>query len=288
MKEIIKQRTVTNRYVDSLDRYLQELSRYPLLDADEEASLAKKIRTGDVSALQKLVNANLRFVVTVAKKYEIPGTSLADLIAEGNIGLLKAAERFDETRGFKFITYAVWWIRQAILCSMGLHRRMIRLPVNQLKGITDLWRAEEVLEQELERSATLHELAEFMGLSYKCVLDYLSSGGYTLSFDTPMADDQPETRLSTMSDQGSYRPDAIFDSATLHTDIGLMMSGLTDREVEVICLAYGIGGARALENREVGEMLGMSAETVRRIKSKTLVKLKSLNKIEMMKEYIAT
>lgn len=288
MKEIIKQRTVTNRYVDSLERYLQELSRYPLLDADEEAALAKKIRAGDVSALQKLVNANLRFVVTVAKKYEIPGTSLADLIAEGNIGLLKAAERFDETRGFKFISYAVWWIRQAILCSMGLHRRMIRLPINQLKGITDLWRAEEVLEQELERSATLHELAEFMDLSYKCVLDYLSNGGYTLSFDTPIAEDQGETRLSTMSDQGSNRPDAIFDRDTLRTDMGLMMSGLTDREVEIIYLCYGIGGARALENREVGEMLGMSAETVRRIKSKTLVKLKSLNKIEMMKEYIAT
>lgn len=286
MKEIRKERTITNRSGDSLERYLLELSRYPLLNAEEEIVLAKRIRGGDHAALHKLVTCNLRFVVTVAKKYEMPGTSLSDLIAEGNVGLLKAAKRFDETLGFKFISYAVWWIRQAILDSINLHKRMIRLPANQLKGIADLWKAEGRLEQRLHRLGTLDEISEFMDLPYNCLLDYFSNIAEVSSFDVEIGDDQEETRVTTMLDRGSLAPDGAFDSDALRINVELMLNALAVREREILRLAYGMDQGRSLENREIANLLGLSPETVRRVKGKALTKLRGVRKIKIMQEFI--
>lgn len=286
MKEFKIERSVTNRSSDSLERYLRDLYRYPLLDAEEEAMLAKKIRSGDVAALEKLVNCNLRFVVSVAKKYELPGMSLADLISEGNIGLIKAAERFDETRGFKFISYAVWWIRQNILHSIALHKRMIRLPMNQLKGIADLWNAADLLEQQLHRQPTLIELSELMELPYQRIVDYQSNSGYTYSFDTAIADDEQESKVSTMEDPASLWPDAALGQDALRINMELMMNALTVREKDVLRMAYGMGGGRPLENIDIGEAMGLSSETIRRTKGKALYRLREISGIELMQQYL--
>ncbi|MEQ7800492.1 RNA polymerase sigma factor RpoD/SigA [Pedobacter sp. ASV1-7] len=285
MKEINIERSITNRKVDSFERYLYDLGKYPLLAMEEEAILARKIRKGDQAALNKLVNCNLRFVITVAKKYELPGISLPDLVSDGNIGLIKAAKRFDETKGFKFITYAVWWIRQSILYSMGINKRMIRLPGNQLKGILDLRNAEAELEQDLHRFATVEEISEHMNLPCRLVLEYISNTTYAYSYDVPISADEPETKLSIMCDNESVSPDGQFESDTININIGLMMNVLTAREKEILCLAYGIGAVRSFENREIGMMLGISAETVRRVKGHSLEKLKSRKNIAIMKEY---
>lgn len=285
MKEIRKERSVTNRNDDSLERYLNDLGKYPLLAIDEEAVLAQKIRSGDQEALDKLVSCNLRFVITVAKKYELPGTSLSDLISDGNIGLIKAAKRFDETKGFKFITYAVWWIRQSIMQSLGSNKRMIRLPSNQLKGISNLRNAQSDLEQNLHRLATIEEVSVYMKLSCRLILEYYLNTSYTYSFDAEITEAGTETIVGTMRDPDSISPDAKMEMETLDVNIGLMMNVLNEREREVLCLAYGIGASKAFENREIGYLLGISAETVRRIKEKSLTKLKSQENIGMMKEY---
>jgi RNA polymerase primary sigma factor len=286
MKEIKIERSVTNRGNDSLDRYLQELSRYPLLDAEEEAVLAKKIRFGDQAAQERLVNCNLRFVVSVAKKYEIPGMCLADLISEGNFGLVKAAERFDETRGFKFISYAVWWIRQSILHSIGSHKRMIRLPSNQLKGIADLWNAVDLLEQRLHRAPSVKEISAFMGLTCERILDYLSHSDCTHSFDTAIGDNDDDLKIFNMCDPSSVRPDHELEQDALRINIELMMNALNARERDVLRLAYGMGGGRPLENVDIGDVLGLSPETIRREKVKALFRLRSINTIKIMQEYL--
>jgi len=286
MKEIKIERSVTNRSNDSLDRYLQELYKYPLLGAEEEAVLARKIRSGDHSALERLVMCNLRFVVSVAKKYEIPGMPLADLISEGNIGLVKAAKRFDETRGFKFISYAVWWIRQSILHGIGADKRMIRLPLNQLKGITDLWNAVSVLEQRLHRAPSLKELSEFMELPNERILDYLSYSDCTYSFDVAISDDGADSKICNLYDPASVRPDSELEQDALRINIELMMNVLNPRERDVLRLAYGMGGGRPLENVDIGDILGLSPETIRRAKGKALFRLRTIGVINMMQEYL--
>lgn len=286
MKEFKIERSVTNRSSDSLERYLRDLYNYPLLDAEEEALLAKKIRAGDGVALKKLVNCNLRFVVSVAKKYELPGMSLADLISEGNIGLIKAAERFDETRGFKFISYAVWWIRQSILHSIGLHKRMIRLPMNQLKGLADLWNAVDLLEQQLHRQPSLKELSEFMELPHQRILEYFSNFDFTYSFDAAIGGDEEDSKISTMGDPASLCPDEKLEQDALQINIELMMNVLSTREKEVLRMAYGMGGGRPLENVDIGEVMGLSSETIRRTKGKALCRLRGINGIEIMLQYL--
>lgn len=288
MKEIKIEKSITNRNADSLDRYLQDISRYPLLNAEEESTLAKKVRLGDKAALQKLVNCNLRFVVSVAKKYELPDMSLADLISEGNIGLVKAAERFDESKGFKFISYAVWWIRQAILHSMGLNKRMIRLPMNQVKGVMDLLRSEDLLEQRLHRSPTLWEQAIFMDVPYEQALDYLSNSGRTFSLDVPVDDAEGMPVISSMNDPMCRLPDEALEQEALKITIGLMMKTLTTREQRILCLAYGMEGNRPLQNDDISDVLGLSSETIRRSKQKALFRLRELKGIEIMQEYLQT
>ncbi|WEK20650.1 MAG: RNA polymerase sigma factor RpoD/SigA [Candidatus Pedobacter colombiensis] len=286
MKDIKIERSITRRAEDSLERYLQEISRFPLLKGEEEVILAKKISSGDKAALERLVNCNLRFVVSVAKKYEIEGMPLADLISEGNIGLVKAAKRFDESRGFKFISYAVWWIRQAILYSIGLHKRTIRLPMNQLGGIMDLWRSEDLLEQQLHRLPTLDELTEFMGIPDERVLDYLSNSADVFSLDMPLEDAEEGPRVSTMSDPAAVSPDAGLEREAFHINIQRMMNVLSPRDQNILRLAYGMGGGRPLPNEDISNLLGLSSETIRRAKQKALFRLREMKEVKMMLQYL--
>lgn len=286
MKEIKIERSITNGQIDSLARYLQELAAYPLLNGTEEMVLTQKIRAGDEEALQKLVNCNLRFVVSVAKKYEVFGMPLADLIAEGNIGLLKAAERFDETRGFKFISYAVWWIRQAMLQSIGMHQRTIRLPLNQLKGINDLSRSTDLLEQQLERTPNLEELSAFTKLPAAVVSSYSSSSGHTCSLDRAIEDGDRGSFKGSMMDTACIWPDAALEQEALRVDIELMMKGLSLQEQDVIRLAYGLGELMALGNEAIAHRLGISDETVCRIKRKALTRMREMAQIKIMREYL--
>jgi RNA polymerase primary sigma factor len=285
MREIKIEKSITNRSEASIDRYLQEVSKYPLLSIEEEVILAKKIRSGDPVALQRLVNCNLRFVVSVAKKYDMEGVSLADLISEGNIGLLKAAERFDATRGFKFISYAVWWIRQAILLSLGVYKRMIRLPMNQLTGVMDLFKAEQALEQRLQRLPTVNELAEFMGVSHERILEYWSYSPITFSLDSPLNNDEDEW-MAVRKDPSAILPDAELEQEALHINLELMMRVLSTRERRILRLAYGMEGCRPLQNEDISEVLGISPETIRRAKAKALFTLRKIGSIKMMQEYL--
>ncbi|TKC62473.1 RNA polymerase sigma factor RpoD/SigA [Pedobacter hiemivivus] len=286
MKEIKIERSITRRGEDSLARYLQEISRFPLLNVEEEVILAKKISSGDKAALERLVNCNLRFVVSVAKKYEIEGMPLVDLISEGNIGLVKAAKRFDESRGFKFISYAVWWIRQAILYSIGTHKRMIRLPMNQLSGIMDLWKSEGLLEQQLQRLPTLAELTEFMELPDERVLDYLSNSGDVFSLDLPLEDAEDSPIVNVMTDPMAMPPDAGLEKEAFYINIQRIMNLLSPRDQNVLRLAYGMGGGRPLQNEDISNLMGLSSETIRRAKQKALFKLREMKEVKMMLQYL--
>ncbi|TCC94625.1 RNA polymerase sigma factor RpoD/SigA [Pedobacter hiemivivus] len=286
MKEIKIERSITRRGEDSLARYLQEISRFPLLNVEEEVILAKKISSGDKAALERLVNCNLRFVVSVAKKYEIEGMPLVDLISEGNIGLVKAAKRFDESRGFKFISYAVWWIRQAILYSIGTHKRMIRLPMNQLSGIMDLWKSEGLLEQQLQRLPTLAELTEFMELPDERVLDYLSNSGDVFSLDLPLEDAEDSPIVNVMTDPMAMPPDAGLEKEAFYINIQRIMNLLSPRDQNILRLAYGMGGGRPLQNEDISNLMGLSSETIRRAKQKALFKLREMKEVKMMLQYL--
>lgn len=286
MKDIKIERSITRRGEDSLARYLQEISRFPLLKVEEEVILAKKISTGDKAALEKLVNCNLRFVVSVAKKYEIEGMPLVDLISEGNIGLVKAAKRFDESRGFKFISYAVWWIRQAIMYSIGIHKRMIRLPMNQVCGIMDLWKSEGLLEQRLQRSPTLEELTEFMGLPDDRLRDYLSNSADVFSLDLPLEDAEDTPRMAMMTDPMAMSPDANLEQEAFQINIQRIMNVLSPRDQHILRLAYGMGGGRPLPNEDISNLLGLSSETIRRAKQKALFKLREMKEVKTMLQYL--
>jgi RNA polymerase primary sigma factor len=286
MKEIKIERSITNRSQDSLERYLKDISRYPLLYAEEEIILAGKIRDGDQAALHRLVSCNLRFVVTVAKKYEMQGIPLADLIAEGNLGLYKAAERFDETRGFKFISYAVWWIRQSILFSISGYKRLVRLPMNQVNGILELWKSEIYLEQYLERSPTKEELAEFMKIPEELVRDYLSCPGTSVSLDASFEDQDGGMTMAAIKDTTSLLPDADLEKEALKSDIALIMDVLSPRERNILCLSYGMENNSPMQNEAIGRRLGLSLETIRRYKKSALTRLRELKEIKMMQSYL--
>jgi RNA polymerase primary sigma factor len=285
MKEIRIEKLITHRSQDSLERYLKEISKYPLLEAEEEIVLAEKIRRGDEAALHRLVNCNLRFVITVAKKYETQDISLADLVSDGNIGLIKAAERFDEKRGFKFISYAVWWIQQAILSGMGTHKRMIHLPRNQVDGIRETWKSEIKLEQQLHRMPTRQELAVFMQLGDDTVYDYRRFPGIPLSLDAPAKYLDARLEPAIIPYAMEPAPDASLEEASLQKDIQLLMRVLSPRERNILKLAFGMEGDRPLQNEDISQVLGLSAETIRRSKIKALDRLRQLKGIEFLRQY---
>lgn len=278
----------TNRESQSLDKYLQEIGKVDLITADEEITLAEKIREGDQIALEKLTKANLRFVVSVAKQYQNKGLSLGDLINEGNLGLIKAAKRFDETRGFKFISYAVWWIRQSIMQAIADQSRLVRLPLNRVGALTKISKAFNILEQEFERKPTAAEIAKELEMEVEEVDFALRLSGKHLSMDAPIkqGEDSKNSLLDIMSSDDQPEPDKLLMEDSLRRDIEYALSTLTEREATVIRLYFGLDSEHSATLEEIGEMLNLTRERVRQIKEKALLRLRHASRSKNLKVYL--
>jgi len=284
MVKISKQ--FTYRESQSLDKYLQEIGKVDLLTAEEEIELAIKIKTGDKKALEKLTKANLRFVVSVAKQYQNQGLSLGDLINEGNLGLIKAGKRFDETRGFKFISYAVWWIRQSILQALAEQSRIVRLPLNRVGALNKIGKAYSNLEQEFEREPNEDELAIELEMDVKEVSDTLKISSKHVSVDAPFAQGEENRLLDVMKNDEQPSPDTTLLSESLKTEIATALSTLSEREAEVIRLYYGIETEHAMTLEEIGEKFNLTRERVRQIKEKAIRRLRHASKSKHLRTYL--
>lgn len=277
---------ISTRESQSLDRYLQEIGKVSLITPDEEVELAKRIQAGDQEALEKLTQANLRFVVSVAKQYQNQGLSLGDLINEGNLGLIKAAKRFDETRGFKFISYAVWWIRQSILQALAEQSRIVRLPLNRVGALNKIGKELSKLEQEYERLPSAAELSESLDMSVSEVADTLKISGRHLSVDAPFAQGEDNRLLDVLENEETPNPDLELMSESLKVEIERALSKLSTREAEVIRLYFGIGREHSLTLEEIGERFDLTRERVRQIKEKALRKLRHHNRSIALRAYL--
>ncbi len=286
MRQLKIEQSITNRDSDSLEKYLYEISRIDLLTTEDEIALAQKIKKGEQVALDRLVNANLRFVVSVAKKYQNQGMRLSDLIAEGNLGLIKAAQRFDETKGFKFISFAVWWIRQSIMLAIAEQKRIVRLPANQIGGITRINKAMGELEQRLERKPSLEEVCEFIELSKEKVSDYLFHAPMTASLDAVIGEESGLTLADTIEDENVEKTDSSTLESSVLIDIKRLMRRLPQREKEILSMFYGLGGDAAIGLDEIGSKMNLGKERVRQIKDQALKKLRSEKPKSYMMEYI--
>jgi RNA polymerase primary sigma factor len=284
--KIVKQ--VTNRETASLDKYLQEIGRVELISADEEVELARRIRQGDRAALERLTKANLRFVVSVSKQYQNQGLALPDLINEGNVGLIKAAERFDETRGFKFISYAVWWIRQSILQALAEQARIVRLPLNKIGTINKINRAFSELEQINERPPSAEELADFLECSVDDVRNSMANSGRHVSMDAPLVegDESSSSMYDVLPNDSIQGPEAELNRESLRKDIERSLSSLTGREGDVVRLYYGLNGKHPLTLEEIGDLFDLTRERVRQIKEKAIRRLKHTSRSRMLKTYL--
>ena len=282
------QKQFTNRESKSLDQYFLEIGKSFLLTADEEVELAIKIRNGDEEAKDKLVLANLRFVISVAKMYQNQGLSLGDLINEGNIGLIKAAKRFDETRGFKFISYAVWWIRQGIMSAIADQSRVVRLPLNRVGNLTKLSKASRDLEQEYERKPTTEELAKILDMTADEVAYTLQISGRQLSMDAPLksGDENKSTLMDVLPDDVQPLPDKDLMKESLKSEIASALSSLDKREAEVIRLSFGIGSNQKATLEEIGDKFNLTRERIRQIRENALRKLRSSKKSNNLKDYL--
>ncbi len=276
----------TNRESQSLDKYLQEIGKVDLLTPDEEIDLAIKIKKGDQLALEKLVKANLRFVVSVAKQYQNQGLSLGDLINEGNLGLIKAAKRFDETRGFKFISYAVWWIRQSILQALAEQSRIVRLPLNRVGALNKIGKAYSNLEQEFEREPSANELAQELDMDINEVADTLKISGRHVSMDAPFAQGEDNRLLDVLSNDQQPQPDFTLMSDSLRNEIERALSTLTPREAEVIKLYFGLNKEHSLTLEEIGEKFNLTRERVRQIKEKAIRRLRHASRSKNLRSYL--
>ncbi len=276
----------TNRESQSLDKYLQEIGRVDLLTPEQEIELAIKIRSGDQSALEKLTKANLRFVVSVAKQYQNQGLSLGDLINEGNLGLIKAAKRFDETRGFKFISYAVWWIRQSILQALAEQSRIVRLPLNRVGALNKIGKAYSNLEQEFEREPSAMELAQELDMDVSEVADNLKIAGRHVSMDAPFAQGEENRLLDVIEDDQQPSPDYILMNESLKSEIQRALSTLSDREAEVIKLYFGLNKEHSMTLEEIGERFNLTRERVRQIKEKAIRRLRHASRSKNLKTYL--
>jgi len=270
----------------SLDQYLQEISEVPLLSPEEEIKLAKRIKQGDQEALEKLTKANLRFVVSVAKQYQNQGLSLEDLINEGNLGLIKAAKRFDETRGFKFISYAVWWIRQSILQALAEQSRVVRLPLNRVGIINKIGKVLNSLEQEFEREPSTAEIAEQLKMSPSEVSDTLRISARHLSLDAPFNDREDSHLLDVIQDEEEPSPDTALMKESLKIEVERVLATLTKREAEIVRLYFGLGIDRPLTLEEIGEKFNLTRERVRQIKEKAIRKLRHVSRSRALKGYL--
>ena len=286
MRQLKITKSITNRESASLDKYLQEIGREELITAEEEVSLAKKIKEGDQWALEKLTRANLRFVVSVSKQYQNQGLSLPDLINEGNLGLIKAARRFDETRGFKFISYAVWWIRQSILQALAEQSRIVRLPLNQVGSLNKINKAYSKLEQEFEREPTAEELAAILDLPMDKISDTMKVSGRHVSMDAPLANGEESTLMDVIANNDSPRADAALLNESLSREIDRALSTLTERERDVVKLFFGIGINHGLTLEEIGAKFDLTRERVRQIKEKAIRRLRHSSRSKLLQQYL--
>ncbi|MGM9828128.1 MAG: RNA polymerase sigma factor RpoD/SigA [Muribaculaceae bacterium] len=276
MRQLKINASITRRDGEILDKYLQDIGREPMLSPDEEVELARRIRKGDRNALDRLVRANLRFVVSVAKQYQNQGLALPDLINEGNLGLIKAAEKFDETRGFKFISYAVWWIRQSILQALAEQSRIVRLPLNQVGSLNKIQRAIADFEQENQRRPSPQEIADQLDIPIEKVKESYRISGRSVSMDTPLSNGEDNTLLDVMSDTDSAPTDALLNHESLALELKRALQNLPDRERDIVESCYGIG-REELSLEEIGLRFGLTRERVRQIKEKALRHMKNIN-----------
>jgi RNA polymerase primary sigma factor len=276
----------TNRQGASLDKYLQEIGKVELITAEQEVELTQRIREGDISALEKLTKANLRFVVSVAKQYQNQGLSLPDLINEGNLGLIKAAKRFDETRGFKFISYAVWWIRQSVLQALAEQSRIVRLPLNKIGSINKINKMYTFLEQKNERPPTVDEISTNLDMTSKDVKESLKNSGRHVSMDAPLIKGEKSNLYDVLDVNQSPRPDANLIHESLKIEISRALKTLRQREADVIQLYYGLGNANAMTLEEIGEAFNLTRERVRQIKEKSIRRLKKTARNRILKTYL--
>jgi len=286
MRQLKISKQITNRESQSLDKYLQEIGKVDLLTPDEEVDLAKRIRDGDQLALEKLTKANLRFVVSVAKQYQNQGLSLGDLINEGNLGLIKAAQRFDETRGFKFISYAVWWIRQSILQALAEQSRIVRLPLNRVGSLNKISKTFSELEQKFEREPSPDELAEVLEVSTSEVVDTLKISGRHVSMDAPFIQGEENSLLDVLENDGEDSPDSGLINDSLRREVQRALSTLTQREADVITLYFGLNGEHSMTLEEIGEKFNLTRERVRQIKEKAIRRLRHTSRSKALKPYL--
>jgi RNA polymerase primary sigma factor len=286
MRQLKISKQITNRESRSLDKYLQEIGAVQMITAEEEVELARRIKTGDKVALERLVNANLRFVVSVSKQYQNQGLTLCDLINEGNLGLIKAAQRFDETRGFKFISYAVWWIRQSILQALAEQARIVRLPLNRVGVLSKIAKAYSALEQQFEREPSAAELAAVLELDEDAVAETLKMSGRHVSVDAPMKDGEDNTLLGVMESDHEPEPDKILIKESLCREIDRSLSTLSEREREIICHYFGLLGRTEMSLEEIGEKFGLTRERVRQIKEKGIRRLKFTSRSVRLRTFL--
>ncbi len=285
-KKVKISKQYTNRESQSLDKYLQEIGKVDLLSPQEEIDLARRIKKGDQKALEKLTKANLRFVVSVAKQYQNQGLSLGDLINEGNLGLIKAAKRFDETRGFKFISYAVWWIRQSILQALAEQSRIVRLPLNRVGALNKIGKAFSTLEQEFEREPSASELAEELDMSLFEVSDTLKISGRHLSMDAPFAQGEDNRLLDVIQDNRQPAPDSGLLEQSLKEEVKRALATLSERESQVIKLYFGLDSEHSLTLEEIGEKFNLTRERVRQIKEKAIRRLRHASRSKALRAYL--
>lgn len=287
MRQLKISKSITNRESQSLEKYLQEIGKVELINPEEEVHLANSIRHGDQKALDRLVNANLRFVVSVAKQYQNQGLSLPDLINEGNVGLIKAALRFDETRGFKFISYAVWWIRQSILQALAEQSRIVRLPLNKVGLTNRINKAFQQLEQEFEREPTQEELSDLLEISVEEIASTVGISHRHVSMDSPMGEGEDGTIMDLMENPNADKTDIKLEYfESLKLEIERSLKTLTQRQKEVLCFFYGIGVDHALSLEDIGIRFNLTRERVRQIKDKAITKLKSTQKCRQLRFYL--
>ena len=286
MRQLKITKQVTNRETASLDKYLQEIGKVELISAEEEVDLAQRIKQGDKIALEKLTKANLRFVVSVAKQYQNQGLSLPDLINEGNLGLIKAAQRFDETRGFKFISYAVWWIRQSILQALAEQSRIVRLPLNKIGSINKINKTYAKLEQEFEREPNAEEIAEVLEITEQEVKDSMKNAGRHISMDAPLVQDEDNTMYDVLKSEEAPTPETELLYESLRKEIDRAISTLTQREQDVVRLYFGLNGSHPMTLEEIGEKFDLTRERVRQIKEKAIRRLKHTSRSKILKSYL--
>jgi RNA polymerase primary sigma factor len=286
MRQLKITKQVTNRETASLDKYLQEIGKVELITAEEEVELARRIKQGDKDALEKLTKANLRFVVSVSKQYQNQGLSLPDLINEGNLGLIKAAQRFDETRGFKFISYAVWWIRQSILQALAEQSRIVRLPLNKIGSINKINKAYAKLEQEHEREPDAQEIAEMLDIPESEVKESIRNSGRHISMDAPLIQDEENTLYDVLRSDDTNTPEKELMVESLRKEIDRAISTLTPREADVVRLYFGLNSKHPMTLEEIGEKFDLTRERVRQIKEKAIRRLKHTSRSKILKSYL--